>query len=295
MSAMEKDNFYIIPRNDGLETGICGQQRLRRPAMCHWILTTLSVSLLAAALAAGCRKETKPPPTTTSEAPRDGVSSVPPPAERAADMSPLDVPLAGALKEVRAKILDKEADDKTKGLVRIKVLDLDGPVDVSEQTRFEVWKPGADPEEQKPEMGAWASSEQAVPPGTWDLRLHYEEGNLCKAEGWIRNVKVEAGKLWKAEALIAAPMQYVRIFATLDGKDVGDNAHIDVFKAGTDQEEFPPIGSFWSTQKQPVSAGSYDLRLAYDKDKVKAKGDLKAFSVGGDHGIQKKTIALAKQ
>jgi hypothetical protein len=255
------------------------------------IWRTLSISLLAVAFAVSCsKKETGP----VSEMPKDGVSSVPVPAERAADMSPVDLPLAGSVKEVKAKVLDKEADDKTKGLLRLKVLDLDGPVDVTENTKCELWKPGSDPEEQKPETSFWVNNQQAVPVGTWDVRLHYEEGAICKADGWIRNVKFEAGKLWKAEVVLAAPMQYVRIFGTLDGIDVADNMHVEVFKAGTDQEEFSPIASFWSTQKQAVAAGSYDLRLSYDKDNVKAKAALKGFAVGGDHGIQKKTIALAK-
>jgi hypothetical protein len=255
-------------------------------------LGILTISLLAVALAAGCsKKETGQP----SETPKDGVSSLPAAAERATDMSAVDLPLAGAVKEVKAKVLDKEADDKTKGLLRMKVLDLEGPVDVSENTRLELWKPGSDPEEHQPEMSAWASSEQAVPPGTWDIRLRYEESSICRAEGWIRNVSFTAGKLWKAEVVLAAPMQYVRIFGTLSGKDVADNMHVDVFKAGTDQEEFQPLASFWSTQKQAVAAGNYDLRLTYDKDNVKAKAALNDFAVGGDHGVQKKTIALAKQ
>jgi predicted small lipoprotein YifL len=260
--------------------------------MRYSIRTILCASLLLAMLAA-CGKKA-PSDNSTAGAPSDGVSSVPPAAERATDMSPVDLPLAGAVKEVKAKVLDKEADDKDKGLVRIKVLEITGPVDVSENTRWEVWKPGADPEEQKAEMSAWASNEEAVAPGTWDLRLHYEEGSICKAEGWIRNVVVAAGKLWKAEAVIAAPMQYVRVFATLDGKDAADNARIEVFKAGTDQAEFPALTSFWSTQKQALSAGAYDLRLTYDKDNVKAKAALKGFAVGGDHGVLKKTIALVK-
>ena len=256
------------------------------------IWRTLSISLLAVALAVSCsKKETGP----VSEMPKDGVSSVPAPAERAADMSPVDLPLAGSVKEVKAKVLDKEADDKTKGLLRLKVLDLDGPVDVTENTKCELWKPGSDPEEQKPENSFWANNEQAVPVGTWDIRLHYEEGAICKADGWIRNVSIAAGKLWKAEVVLAAPMQYVRIFGTLGGNDVADNMRVEVFKAGTDQEEFPPLASFWSTRKQAIAAGNYDLRLTYDKDKVKAKAALKGFAVGGDHGIQKKTIALAKQ
>jgi hypothetical protein len=90
-------------------------------------------------------------------------------------------------------------------------------------------------------------------------------------------------------------MQYVRIFGTLKGDDVADNMHVDMFKAGTDEDEFPALLSFWSTQKQAVGAGSYDLRLTYDKDNVKAKAALKNFTVGSDHGIQKKTIALVKQ
>lgn len=256
------------------------------------ISTTVCISVLLAMLAA-CGKKA-PSTSSTSETPNDGVSSVPPAAERATDLSAVDLPLAGAVKEVKAKVLDKEADDKTKGLVRIKVLEINGPVDVSENTRWEVWKPGADPEEQKPEITGWANNEAAVTPGTWDLRLHYEEGSICKAEGWIRNVSVEAGKLWKAEAVIAAPMQYLRVFATLDGKDAADNGHVDVFKAGTDQAEFPPLASFWSTQKQPIASGNYDLRITYDKDNVKAKAALKGFAVGGDHGVQKKTIALVK-
>lgn len=257
---------------------------------------TLIISLLLMSLAPACsRKETGPPPTPAAEIPKDGVSSIPEAAERATDMSPVDSPLAGAVKEVKAKVLDKEADDKTKGLLHIKVLALDGPVDVSDNTRVEVWKPGSDPEEQKPEMSDWASHEPQVPVGTWDLRLHYEEGALCKADGWIKNVTFTAGKLWKAEAVLAAPMEYVRVFGTLNGKDVADNMHIDLFKAGTDAEEFQPIASFWSTQKQPIAAGSYDLRLSYDKDNVKAKGEVKGLKVGGDHGILKTTAAMAKQ
>ena len=259
--------------------------------MRHSIRTILYISLLLAALAACGNKKA---PSSSAETPSDGVSSVPPAAERATDLSPVDLPLAGAVKEVKAKVLDKDADDKTKGLARIKVLEMNGPVEVSENTRWEVWKPGADPEEQKPEITAWASSEQAVAPGTWDIRLHYEDGAICKADGWIRNVVVEAGKLWKAEAVIAAPMQYVRVFVTLDGKDAADNGRIDVFKAGTDQEEFKPLASFWSTQKLALAAGNYDLRMTYDKNNVKAKAALKGFAVGGDHGVQKKTIALVK-
>ena len=260
--------------------------------MRQFILGTLSVSLLAMALAASCsKKETGP----VTEMPKDGVSGVPAPAERATDMSPVDLPLSGAVKEVKAKVLDKGTDDKAKGLLRMKVLGLDGPVDVSENTRWEIWKPGSDPEEQKPEMGAWANREEAVPAGTWDIRVHYEEGAICKAEGWIRNVSLAAGKLWKAEVVLAAPMQYVRIFGTLSGKDVADNMHVEIFKAGADQEEFQPLASFWSTQKEAIAAGNYDLRLTYDKDNVKAKAALNGFAVGGDHGIQKKTAALAKQ
>ena len=104
-----------------------------------------------------------------------------------------------------------------------------------------------------------------------------------------------AGKLWKAEVVLAAPMQYSRIFGTLKGDDVADNMHIDIFKASTDQDEFQPLASFWSTQKQAVAAGTYDLRLSYDKDNVKAKGAVKGFAVGGNHGILKKTFELTKQ
>jgi hypothetical protein len=254
------------------------------------IRSALYISLFLAALA-GCAK--KAPPVAADNA-ADGVSSVPPAAERATDLSPVDMPVAGAVKEVKAKVLDKEADDKAKGLVRIKVLELNGPVDISENTRWEIWKPGADPEEQKPETTSWSANEQAVAPGTWDIRLHYEDGPICKADGWIRNVVVEAGKLWKAEAVIDAPMQYIRVFATLDGKDAADSARIDVFKAGADEEEIKPLTSFWSTQKLAAAAGNYDLRLTYDKDKVKAKAALRAFAVGGDHGVQRKTIVLVK-
>lgn len=253
----------------------------------------LCASLLAASLAIGCgKKPAGPAAAATPPPPKDGVSSVPTPAERSADMAAADNAIAGAVKDIKAKVLDKEADDKAKGLVRIK--GFDGPVEISENTRWEIWKPGADPEEQKPDLTAWATAEQAVPAGTWDIRLHYEESAVCKAVGWIRGVKVEPGKLWKAEAGLSAPMQYVRIFATLDGTDVGDNARIDVYKAGTDQEEFKPLASFWSTQKIAVAAGSYDLRLNYDKGGVKGKAAVPGFAVGGDHGILKKTIPLTK-
>ena len=70
---------------------------------------------------------------------------------------------------------------------------------------------------------------------------------------------------------------------------------VEVFKAGTDQQEFQPITNFWSTRKMPLLAGSYDLRLTYDKDNVKAKGSVTGFAVGGNHGVQKKTFALTKE
>ena len=136
--------------------------------MRQFALAILSISLLAVALAVSCsKKETGP----VAGMPKDGVSSAPAPAERAADLSPVDLPLAGTVKEVKAKVLDKEADDKTKGLLRLKVFALDGPVDVSENTKCELWKPGSDPEEQKPETSFWVNREQTVPVGTWDLRL----------------------------------------------------------------------------------------------------------------------------
>ncbi len=256
-------------------------------------LRVLSVSLLAMALVTGCSKKPAGPPPP--ELPPDGVSGIPAPADRDTSMSAVDNAIAGAVKEVKGKVLDKDADDKTKGLVRVKVLDLDGPIDVSDDTHLEIWKPGSDTEEQKAELSDWASHEPAVPVGTWDIRLIYDLGGPCKAEGWIRNVNVVAGKLWKAEVIFAAPMQWVRIYGMLDGNDVADNMHVDVFKSGTDQQEFQPITGFWSTQKVPLLAGNYDLRLTYDKDNVKAKGMLTAFAVGGNHGVQKKTIALTKQ
>lgn len=257
-------------------------------------LQALAFSLLAAALAGGCSKKEATPPPAAEDIPKDGVSAVPAPAERAADLSPTDLTVAGVVKEVKAKVLDKEADDKSQGLFRIRILDVDGPVDVSDNTKWELWKPGSDPQEQQPQTSDWASSEKAVPAGTWDVRVHYEESGGCKGEGWIRGVQIDSGKLWKAEVVIAVPMEYVRLYGTLNGKDVADNMRIDVFKAGTDQQEFQPVLSFWSKDKQAVVAGSYDLRLNYDKDNVKAKADLRGFAVGGDHGVLKKTIALAK-
>jgi hypothetical protein len=256
-------------------------------------MKVLSTWLLAAVVASGCGK--KPAGTPSAAAPeeqKDGVSSVPTPTERSADMELSNLPISGDVKEVKAKVLDKEADDKAKGLVRIKAFN--GPVEISENTRWEVWKPGADTEEQKPESNGWASSERAVPAGTWDIRMHYEESPVCRAEGWIRGVNVVAGKMWKAEAALSTAMQYVRIFATLDGKDVADNALVEIFKAGADQEELKPLASFWSTRKQPMASTTYDLRLSYNKDGVKAKAAVKGFTVGGDHGVLKKTIALTK-
>lgn len=257
---------------------------------------SLSLCLLAAvAFIVGCGK--KPVGLPAAEIPPDGVTNVPPPAERDPDMTVPDpaLVLAGAIKEVKVKILDKAADDNTKALLHIKPLALDGPVDVSDNTRWEVWKPGSDPEEQKPEADGWTSAESPVPAGTWDIRLRYEDGDLVKVSGWIRNVTFTAGKLWKAEAVLAAPMQFVRIFGTIKGDDVVDNMHIDLFKGGTDKEEFKPLASFWSTQKIPIPAGTYDLGLSYDKDQIKAKGNVKGFTVGSDHGIFKTTVKMTKE
>lgn len=276
-------------------------RRVPRTSASAFVLALACAICLVAASTLACRgREAKAPAasagpaasTPAAEAPRDGVTGIPTPAERSGDMSPAGLPVSGAVQEVRAKVLEKEADDKTKGLVRVKAFD--GPVEISENTRWEVWKPGSDTEEQKPESNGWCTAERAVPPGTWDLRIHYEESVMSKAEGWIRNVSVSAGKLWKAEAVLGAPMQYVRLYGTIDGKDVADNGRIDIFKAGTDQEEFKPIATFWTTQKQPIAAGAYDLRISFDRDNVKAKAAVKGFTVGGDHGTLKKTIALAK-
>jgi hypothetical protein len=256
-------------------------------------LRTLSIALLAVALFAGCSK--KPVGLPASEIPPDGVSSVPQPAVPDPDMPAPDpaVVTAGAVKEVKSKVIDKEADDKTKGLLHIKVLALDGPVDISDNTRWEVWKPGSDPEEQKPELDGWASAESAVPAGTWDIRLRYEDGALVKVDGWIRNITFTPGKLWKAEVIFAAPMQYVRVFGKIKGDDVGSDMHIDLFKAGADQQQ--PLLTFWSTQKQALPAGTYDLVLAYDRDNLKAKGTLKGLVVGGNHGILKTTGTMTKE
>ena len=258
------------------------------------ILVGLGAALVATALTAGCSKKEEAPPAPAVEIPKDGVTAVPAAAERDADMVAAEMPMAGAIKEIKAKTLDKDSDDKAKGLLRIKVLALDGPVDISGDTKWEIWKPGSDPEEQKPEMNSWASDEQAVPGGTWDVRFLYDQGSVCKATGWIRNVKIVPGKLWKAEVVMAAPMQFVRIYGTLDGKDLGSDMRVTVYPPGADQEEFKPVTAFWSTEKQAMAQGSYDLRLTYEKDNVKAKADIKGFAVGGNHGVLKKTFAVAK-
>lgn len=253
------------------------------------------ILIAAAAMVTACSKKPEGPPPP--ERPADGVVGIPEPADRDSSMAAVDpsITTAGAVKEVKAKVLDKPADDATKGLIRIKVLDLDGPVDVSDNTRLEVWKPGSDTEEQKAEMGDWASREPQVTPGTWDIRLIYSESDVCKAEGWVKNVPIVAGKLWKGEVIFGAPMQFVTLFGKIGKDDIADNMKVEVFKPGSDQQEFQPITSFWSTNKVALLAGSYDLRLTYDKDNVKAKAAVAGFAVGGNHGVQNKTITLVKQ
>lgn len=250
-------------------------------------------SLLAMAIvASGCgKKESAPPPSPKAVEP--AVSAVPPPAERATDLQKVDLPLAGAVKEAGAKVIDKEMDDKTKGLIKVKAFE--GTTDVNDHTRIQVWKPGTDPEEGRPGVEGWANNDIAVPPGTWDLRVLYEEGPLCKANGWIRGVPVTAGKLWKAEVTLDSPMQYVKIGASLDGKDVSADTRVSVYKAGADMEETRPVLDFWAGDKAPVAAGAYDVRLSYDKDNVKAKKVVKGFTVGPDHGVKKEPIALEKK
>jgi hypothetical protein len=239
---------------------------------------------------AGCGKSEKP--SAPEKPPEPAVSAAPTPAPRDPDMKKVELPVSGAVKEVAAKVLDKEAGDKTKGLIKVKVFE--GGIDVNDTTKVEVWKPGADPEEARAATDGWANRDIDVSPGTWDLRLRYDEGALCRADGWIRGVAVEAGKLWKAEATLAAPMQYVKIAATLDGKDTEDNTKVDVFRAGADMEEQRPLDGFWTSRKIPVAAGTYDLRLRYEKDKVTAKKVVKGFVLGGDHGLKKEIFALEK-
>ncbi len=263
----------------------------RRKAMTRLWLGVGSSLLVMAVAAGGCgKKESAPPPS--SKAVEPAVTAVPPPAERATDLAKVDLPLTGAIKEAFAKVIDKEADDKAKGLVKVKTFE--GTAGVNDFTRIQVWKPGADPEEGRPEVEAWANNDIPVAPGTWDLRVLYDEGPLCKASGWIRGVPVAAGKLWKAEVALNYPMQYVKIAATLDGKDVSGDTRVSVYKAGADMEEIRPALEFWAGDKAPLAAGTYDLRLAYEKDKVKGKKLVKGFTVGGDHGVKKEPVVLEK-
>jgi len=248
------------------------------------------VLLPSLVLMAACGKGEKP--SAPEKPPEPVVSAAPTPAPRDPDMKKVELPVAGAVKEVSAKVLDKEAGDKTKGLIKVKVFE--GGIDVNDATKIQVWKIGADTEEARPGAEGWANRDIDVVPGTWDLRLRYDEGTLCRADGWIRGVAVEAGKLWKAEATLNAPMQYVRVAATLDGKDLADNAKVYVYRAGADMEEQKPLDELWTTRKVPVAAGTYDLKLRYEKDKVTAKKIFKGFTVGGDHGVKKETIALEK-
>jgi hypothetical protein len=239
-------------------------------------------------LACGKGEKTSAPEKPTEPA----ASAAPTPAPRDTEMKKVEMPVSGAVKDVAAKVLDKEAGDKAKGLIKVKTFE--GGIDVNDFTKVQVWRPGADTEEARPETEGWANRDIEVAPGAWDLRLRYDEGTLCRADGWIRGVAVEAGKLWKAEATLAAPMQYVRIGATLDGKDTADNTKVYVYRAGADMEEQKPLHEFWTTRKEAVAAGTYDLRLRYEKDKVTAKKVLKGFAVGGDHGVKKETIVLEK-
>jgi len=248
------------------------------------------VLLPSIVLMAGCGKGEKPSAPATP--PEPAVSTAPTPAPRDPDMKKAELPLSGAVKEVAAKMLEKEAGDKAKGLLKVKAFE--GGIDVNDTTKVQVWKPGADTEEARPETEGWANRDIEVAPGTWDLRLRYDEGVLCRADGWIRGVAVDAGKLWKAEATLAAPMQYVRFAATLDGKDVADNAKVLVYRAGADMEEQKPLHEFWTTRKEPVAAGTYDLRLRYEKDKITARKIVKGFVVGSDHGVKKETIPLER-
>jgi len=100
------------------------------------ILVGLGAALVATALTAGCSKKEEAPPAPAVEIPKDGVTAVPAAAERDADMVAAEMPMAGAIKEIKAKTLDKDSDDKAKGLLRIKVLALDGPVDISGDTKW---------------------------------------------------------------------------------------------------------------------------------------------------------------
>ncbi|HKE26291.1 MAG TPA: hypothetical protein VKB88_28240 [Bryobacteraceae bacterium] len=87
--------------------------------------------------------KSKAPATTATDDHPDGISSVPPAAERDADLAATDLPIAGAAKEVKFKVLDKEGDDKTKGLMRLKVFSQEGTGDLIDNSHWEVWKPGS--------------------------------------------------------------------------------------------------------------------------------------------------------
>lgn len=203
-----------------------------------------------------------------------------------------EVRYEGAVVGIDSKVIDKEAREKEKGLLKIAKI-LDGEVDIADKIKIEVWKPGADPEEHKAETSRWGTGDIELAPGTWDVRLINDEGPMSRAEGWIRNVPVAQGKMWKADLVrFHYPMQYLRVETTLAGENVTDGTKTTLFEAGADVEEVRPLHSFWGNSRQAVAEGVYDLVLTRDKGGVKSDKIIRNFEIGGDRQVRKVTFAL---
>jgi hypothetical protein len=229
------------------------------------VLALIVLSLLAA----GCRKNVE----------GESASAAPGPLSFEASVASLD-----------ARYVEKDSGDEAKGLVKVKVVD--GAANLSDHTRVQVWRRGADPEEHSPETTGWADNDIHVPAGTWDLRLRYDEGTLSRGDGWIRNVTVSPGQLWKAEASFTHPMQYLRFQVTQNGQSVNDFTRIEVYESGADTEEISPMSSFWATERTAVRAGRYDLVIRFDRDGVRELETLKDFEVAGDRSVRRVEVAI---
>lgn len=198
----------------------------------------------------------------------------------------------GAIAGFDAKVIDKEAREKGKGLLKIAKV-VDGDVEIASDLKIEVWKPGADPEEHKAETSRWGAGEFELTPGNWDLRIVNDEGPMSRGEGWIRNVPVVAGKMWKADVVrFHHPMQYLRVQTTLGGQDVSSETKTSVFKAGVDVEEIPPLQSFWGNSRTAIRQGVYDLVLLRNVAGVKSQKVIRNFEMGADRQVKKVTFAL---
>jgi len=169
----------------------------------------------------------------------------------------------------------KKAAKKNKGWLRVKSSDAKGAID--DRVKVALFKAGDVSPDAKPVKVKKSDTYLKVEPGTYDVQLRYKGSKLAKAQGWVKGVKLEAGKLLRLRTTFDFPTDTLKVTALDDKTDVSDKTFVWVYKAGADEEEGESLMRFKAADPVVMPPGEYDLRIKYKE----AKGlDVEVWSKG---------------